>query len=53
MSYEAYHQFARFGILILIVVLNTVPYVRETLQAVTDKTGHFIGSWFGIPPVFF
>jgi Zn-dependent protease len=53
MSYEVYHQFARYGILILILVLNVVPWVRETLYAVTLKSWVAIGQWFGVSmPVF-
>jgi hypothetical protein len=48
MSYEAYYQFARFGMIILIVVLNFVPYVPAALKAVTDKSWRVIASWFGI-----
>jgi Zn-dependent protease len=53
MSYEVYYQFARYGMIILILVLNFVPYVRETLGMVTLKSWLVIGNWFGVPmPVF-
>ena len=49
MSYELYYQFARYGIIILILVLNFVPWVSAALNAVTVKSWMIIGSWFGIP----
>jgi Zn-dependent protease len=53
MSYEVYYQFARYGMIILILVLNFVPYVREKLDFVTLKSWLVIGHWFGVPmPVF-
>src|SRR5215471_13647958 len=53
MSYEMYYHFASYGMIILIVVLNFVPWVRETLYLVTRKSWIIIGHWFGVPmPVF-
>ncbi len=49
MSYELYYQFARYGIIILILVLNLVPWVSQALNTVTVKSWVIIGSWFGIP----
>lgn len=48
MSHEAYAQIARYGFIILIVVLQ-VPFVGQALNLVTFKTWSQIGSWFGIP----
>jgi Zn-dependent protease len=49
MSYETYYHFARYGILILIAVLNFVPWVRDALYLVTQKSWILIGHWFGVP----
>ena len=48
MSYEAYHQFARYGFLILILVLQ-FPLVRHTLALVTNGSQNIISGFFGIP----
>jgi Zn-dependent protease len=47
MSYETYHQIARYGIFILILVLQ-VPVVQGALNAVTTKSWVAIGGWFGM-----
>ncbi len=47
MSYEAYHQMARYGFFILILVLQ-IGTVRDGLTLATDKTSQFIGGWFGV-----
>ncbi|HKI70506.1 MAG TPA: site-2 protease family protein, partial [Verrucomicrobiae bacterium] len=47
-SYETYYQFARYGIFILILVLQ-IPMVRILLNSVTSKSLVAIASWFGIP----
>lgn len=47
-SYETYHRMARYGFLVLILVLQ-VQAVRTTLQFVTGKSQLIIGSWFGMP----
>jgi len=46
MSYETYYEISRFGILILILVLQFRP-VQHTLALVTDTTLHAIGVVFG------
>lgn len=47
MSYEAYYQMARYGIFILILVLQLRP-VQLGLALATSKTSEFIGGWFGV-----
>ena len=47
MSYEAYHQIARYGFLILIVVLQ-IPAFSRALASVTRSSWGIIGSWFGM-----
>ena len=47
MSYETYHRIARYGFLILIVVLQ-IPFVRQMLGLVTYTTYSIIGSWMGL-----
>jgi Zn-dependent protease len=46
-SYETYHQIARFGFLILIVVIQ-IPFIRQTLGEVTEKSLNIIAGWFGM-----
>lgn len=48
MSYEAYANFARFGFIIVIVLLN-IPQVRDTLGAVTFGTLAVLLKIFGVP----
>ncbi len=48
MSHEAYQQFARYGFLILILVLQ-IPVVRQTLALLTGKSWQIIADWFGVP----
>jgi Zn-dependent protease len=48
MTYEAYYQMARYGFIILIVVLQ-IPMVRFILGAITTRSEIIIGSWFGLP----
>jgi Zn-dependent protease len=48
MSYEAYYQIARYGFIILILVLQ-IPIVRYTLAVVTAKSHDIIAGWFGVP----
>jgi Zn-dependent protease len=48
MSYDAYFQIARFGFIILIVVLQ-IPAVRTLLQTLTDQTQAIIAGWFSVP----
>jgi Zn-dependent protease len=47
-SLETYHRMARYGFLVLILVLQ-VPAVQSTLLFVTVKSQLIIGSWFGMP----
>jgi Zn-dependent protease len=47
MTYEAYAQFARFGFIMIIVLLQ-IPQVRGTLSAVTQGTLELLGRMFGI-----
>jgi Zn-dependent protease len=47
MSYETYFQIARFGFLILILVLQ-IPAVQRLLQTLTDQTQAIIAGWFGV-----
>ena len=48
MSYETYHQIARYGIFVLILVLQ-VPAVQHVLDAATSNSGLAIAGWFGVP----
>ncbi len=48
MSYETYHQIARYGIFILILVLQ-IRVVQQTLDAVTRNSWLAIAGWFGMP----
>jgi Zn-dependent protease len=48
MSHETYHKIARYGFLILILVLQ-IPTVRQTLGLVTSKSWVIIGDWLGMP----
>jgi Zn-dependent protease len=47
MSYEAYANFARFGFIILIVLLQ-IPVFRQTLSLVTYGTLDLLGRIFGV-----
>ncbi len=47
MSYEAYYEFARYGFILLIIVIN-IPFVQSTLRAVTNKSFYIIANWFGM-----
>lgn len=51
MSDETYHQIARYGIFVLILVLQ-IPAVQHTLDLLTTTTWRAIGSWFGLPLYF-
>jgi Zn-dependent protease len=48
MSYDAYYQLARYGFIIVIIVLQ-IPLVRYALNLVTAKSQFIIGGWFGMP----
>ena len=47
MSYETYHAIARYGIFILIVVLQLRP-VQRIISLATDGTARAIAGWFGM-----
>jgi Zn-dependent protease len=48
MSYETYYQIARYGFLILIIVLQ-VPAVQILLQSLTNQSQTIIAGWVGVP----
>src|SRR6266436_5470461 len=48
MSYETYYQIARYGFLILIVVLQ-IPAVQRLLQTLTNQSQTIIAGWVGVP----
>src|SRR5438309_11028940 len=48
MTYEAYYQFARYGFIILIIVIQ-IPIVQHTLRTVTNNSWVIIANWFGVP----
>ena len=48
MSYETYNRIARYGLFILIVVLQ-IPAVQLALNAATIQSTVAIGGWFGMP----
>ena len=48
MSCETYHQIARYGLFILILVLQ-VPLVQQILDTWTTTSWLAIAGWFGIP----
>ena len=48
MSQETYHNIARYGIIILILVLQ-IPVVQRTLDVWTTTSFLAIAGWFGIP----
>ena len=48
MSYETYHEIARYGMFILILVLQ-VPLVQQILDTWTTTSWLAIAGWFGIP----
>jgi Zn-dependent protease len=47
MSYETYHQLARYGLLIIILVLNFTP-VRDWLRIAIFTSLKILGTWFGM-----
>lgn len=47
MSYETFARIARWGFVILILVLQ-IPAVRQTLSAVTSISFRIIAGWFGV-----
>jgi len=48
MSYETYWKYARFGFIVVILVLQ-IPGVRETLKKVTHSSLAIIAGWFAVP----
>jgi len=48
MSYETYYSIARYGFIIVIVLLQ-IPVVRWLLATVTQGSWSIIGGWFGLP----
>jgi Zn-dependent protease len=48
MSYAMYAQIARYGFLILILVLQ-IPALRDWLNSATMKSQLIIAGWFGMP----
>ena len=48
MSHETYHHIARYGIFILIIVLQ-IPLVQRALDTVTTSSWLAIAGWFGLP----
>jgi Zn-dependent protease len=48
MSYETYYQIARYGIFVLILVLQ-IPAVQHVLDTATTNSGLAIAGWFGVP----
>src|SRR5579862_1700521 len=51
MSYETYSQFARYGFIILIIILQ-IPMVPFVLHLVTLKSQLIIAGWFAFPQDF-
>ncbi len=49
MSYETYHNLARYGFLVLILVLQ-IPFVRGLLSLVTNTSWRIIAGWMGVSP---
>jgi Zn-dependent protease len=47
MSYETYYQFARFGIIAVIVVIQ-LPPVRQALSFAVNGTLMLMGTLFGL-----
>jgi Zn-dependent protease len=48
LSYETYYQFARFGFIAVIVVIQ-FPQVQKLLQNVTNSALRIMCGWFGVP----
>ena len=48
MSYETYAQFARFGIIILIIALQ-IPFVTKGLRVATVGSLRILAEWFAVP----
>lgn len=50
MSYETYWKLARFGFVMVIVVMQ-IPVVREVLHSLTRGSYRIMAEWFGVPPM--
>ncbi len=48
MSHETYYSIARYGFIIIIVLLQ-IPTFRWLLSSVTQGSWMIIGGWFGLP----
>jgi len=48
MSYETFAKMARWGFIVLILVLQ-IPFVRQTLATVTGASFRIIAEWCGVP----
>ena len=48
MTYETYYQIARFGFILIIIVIN-IPFVQVALQTITLRTWLIIANWFNVP----
>ena len=48
MSYETYWQFARYGFIVLLLVIWFFPAVLHTVWLVTETTSAIMAGWFGI-----
>lgn len=48
MSYETYYQIARYGFLVIILVLQ-IPLVRDLLTGLTGGSLSILANWFGVP----
>jgi Zn-dependent protease len=51
MTYDTYYSFARYGFIILIVVLQ-IPVVSAVLSVVTMQSQLFFAGFFGFPGAF-
>lgn len=47
MSYETYFQISRFGVFVLILVLQ-IPAVQQLLQSLTNASQAIMAGWFGV-----
>jgi Zn-dependent protease len=47
MSYETYYSIARYGFIIVIVLLQ-IPFVRALLSGVTRGSWNILAGWFGL-----
>lgn len=47
MSYETYHQIARYGFIVLIIAIN-LPPVQNTVRSLTDGTMAVIKGWLAM-----